>query len=133
MDHVYDHMYTNLTQGRRYGIWEKHLMVVLKDGALLGLICGMQRPIIKFNALMALRGVMPDNHIKIDLIKLKGTKEHSHAYLDSLTPLAHEQGFPLAYIDFAPHVTCRQEVSPEGFNDLIDTLRSSVNRGTWTH
>ena len=58
-DHVYDHIYTNLTQGHRYVMFQKHVMMVLRDGAMIGIIQGMQRPVVKISTLMAEREMMP--------------------------------------------------------------------------
>ena len=131
MDHVYDHIYTNLTQGHRYVMFQKHVMMVLRDGAMLGIFHGIQRPVVKISTLMVEREMTPENHIKFDFLKLKGNKEHSHAYLDELVTLARAEGFPLAYIDFFPPETHRLDVSLTDFNDMIDHYRVSVNNGVW--
>ena len=125
-DHVYDHIYTNLTQGHRYVMFQKHVMMVLRDGAMIGIIQGMQRPVVKLSTLLAEREMMPKKEFKVDFLKLKGSKEHSHAYLDEIVTLARAEGFPLANVHFSPLVHA-QDVCEAAFNAVIDHYRTGVN------
>ena len=52
MDHVYDGLYKALTSGHRYVMFEK-VMVVLQDGAMLGIIGGQRRPLCQYSEFMA--------------------------------------------------------------------------------
>ena len=73
--------------------------------------------------------VVPQNHIYLNVFNLQGTKEQSHAYLDCIVTLAHEEGFPLAYLVLYPPESRVTDVSLTEFNDMIDRYRNSVNRG----
>ena len=134
-DGMYDTAHNDLMQGQPFVMHVlgdgSHLMVAIREGVMFGLMNGERVQLIKTSKINFTDKEAPDNHIKIDFLKLKGNKEHSHAYLDSLVTLAHAGGFPLAYVDFAPHDYHRLDVSLTYFNDMIDHYRVAVNNGVW--
>ena len=134
-DGMYDTAHNDLMQGQPFVMHVlgdgSHLMVAIREGVMFGLMNGERVQLIKTSKINFTDKEAPDNHIKIDFLMLKGNKEHSHAYLDSLVTLAHAEGFPLAYIDFFPPERHVNDVSLTDFKTIIDNLRVSVNNGVW--
>jgi hypothetical protein len=140
-DNIYDRIKHSLTNGKRFVMAPAsanvRMKVELQDGFMMGLFKGQWVPVINETTAMNTAMAKPDeNHIRIDIKSLKGSKKNAHTYLDNITMLAHEKGFPLYAVDFAnepggPSDSHVLGVTLKMFNEIIDIYRTSADDGTW--
>ena len=135
MDNVYDGLYKALTSCHRYAMFEK-VMVVLQDGAMLGIIGGQRRPLCKHSEFMANKTPLAPYALRISEQGMEGTMKDGHTYLNKIVATARELSFPLygvgcdQYIAGAanPHDMHVFGVTEAKFDVIIDFYREITNR-----
>ena len=123
VDDVYHRIYDKLTHGHRFVALENKLMVVLEDGAMLGIMNGKRRPVCKHSTHSTLT-------LCCGLINKKG-----HAYLNRVVKLAYKKGLPLHDINLGidydapggPKERHLIDANQKTFDDPIDTCRAFAN------
>ena len=141
-DYVYDLIHTHL-QGNPYMMFQ-NVMMVLRDGALIGIIHGMQRPVVKTSTLNGHRNaVRSEQKVRIDASVMAGSKKKSHAYLDNIATLAHMNNFPLYAVKYIAEKEGLNSTTYSGgferildvdlmyFCRILDIYRGAINDGKY--
>ena len=135
MDHVYDGLYKDLTSGHCYAMFEK-VMVVLQDGAMLGITGGQRRPLCKYSEFMANKTPLTHYVLRISEQGMEGTMKDGHTYLNKIVATARELSFPLYGVGCDQYIAGTANpydmhvfrVTQAKLNVIIDFYREIVNR-----
>ena len=143
MDEHYDLIYTNL-QSHPYVMFQKRVKMMLRDGALIGIVDGKQRPVVKMSTFNGHRNaVRSEQKVRIDSSVMAGSKKKSHAYLDNIATLAHMKGFPLYAVEYIAEKEGLNSTTYSGgferildvdlmyFCRILDIYRGAINDGKY--
>ena len=110
------------------------MKIELEDGDIKSMLNGVMLPVISVTTNTIMREAKPDaNPIEICRQSMMVSKKKAHTYLDKLTTLAYEKGFPLKCVEFSDipgviesHVP---GVTLEIFNESINDNREIIDNG----
>ena len=110
------------------------MKIELINGRIKSMLDGVMLPVINSTTNTIMREAKPDtNPIEICKQSMMVSKKKAHTYLDKLTTLAYEKGFPLKCVEFSDipgviesHVP---GVTLEIFNELINDNREIIDNG----
>ena len=137
-DSVYEMCRIALTNGQRsvmiYDDDHNIMKIEVINGCISSMLDGVMLPVINSTTKRIMSEAKPEkDHIEICKQSMEVSKKKAHAYLDKLTTLAYEKGFPLNCVEFSDipgviesHVP---GVTLEIFNELINDTREMIDNG----
>jgi hypothetical protein len=110
------------------------MKIELINGRIKSMLNGVMLPVINSTTDTIMREAKSDtNHIEICKQSTMVSKKKAHSYLDKVTTLAYEKGFPLKFVNFSdiPGVMISHVpgVTLEIFNELINRIREQIDNG----